>query len=73
MLHQEMMFRFEEPTVTLTRSGAGLTEPDANITTPGMSWSRLVVSVFGNVLVGIVLLGGLLLAPQWLGRVLGLL
>ena len=72
MLHQELMFRFEEPAVNLPVQATSQVEEDSNCGGPDMSGLHLIISVCGNVIVGSALIGGLFLAPHWLAPVLGL-
>ena len=78
MLHQVMMFRFDETERVLPAGGSNVVEelgeqPLAETPLPKYSAVRMAASVLGNLLVGAALLGGLLLMPQLLANVLGLL
>jgi hypothetical protein len=72
MLHQALMFRFDETGLALPaprdRGRAARAEPSG----PTASRARLAAMVCGNVLLGAALLGGLLLVPHMLSRLLGL-
>ena len=72
MLHQRMMFRYGETDLVLPEPEREVDPGPAKTAGRIPAGIRLAISVCGNVLVGAALIGGLLLAPQLLARLLGL-
>jgi len=72
MLHQRMMFRYGSPDLRLPEPGGEIDSGPEETTSRIHAGIRLAASVCGNVLVGAALIGGLLVAPQFLARLLGL-
>lgn len=71
MLHQELMFRFDEADLVLPpapESAEPVSDLPAQCRPSGL---RLAASIFGNMLLGAALLGGLLVVPILLEHALG--
>ena len=72
MLHQVMMFRFDETDRVMPAKECPAPSLADEMPVRGQSMTRLVFQVMGNAVVGAALLGGLLLVPHLLANVLGL-